>query len=134
MAMTTTGRAGLLLCAASIAIALSGCGSPAPPTLLRAGDDGSAVAVRVGDVLTVRLGSNLTTGHRWRLRDAGDGVLEATGWRYEPAPSPPLGAGGEEVWRFTALRAGSTRLILEYVAADGETVAGSFAVSVSVSG
>ena len=88
MAMTTTGRAGLLLCAASIAIALSGCGSPAPPTLLRAGDDGSAVAVRVGDVLTVRLGSNLTTGHRWRLRDAGDGVLEATGWRYEPAPPP----------------------------------------------
>jgi len=134
MAMTTTGRAGLLLCAASIAIALSGCGSPAPPTLLRAGDDGSAVAVRVGDVLTVRLGSNLTTGHRWRLRDAGDGVLEATGWRYEPAPSPPLGAGGEEVWRFAARRAGSTRLILEYVAPDGETVAGSFAVSVSVSG
>jgi len=87
MAMTTTGRAGPLLCAASIAIVLSGCGSPAPPTL-RAGDDGSAVAVRVGDVLTVRLGSNLTTGHRWRLRDAGDGVLEATGWRYEPAPPP----------------------------------------------
>jgi predicted secreted protein len=80
------------------------------PVELRAADSGTRPTVRAGDLVTVRLSENPTTGYRWeveydhtRLRLADD--------RFEGAQSPP-GAGGERVLVFAAVHAGAARIRL----------------------
>ena len=75
------------------------------------------VEVGVGGVLTVTLGSNATTGFSWS-EDAvvGDAaVLKQTGHEYlEPGKEGVVGAAGNEVWTFDALKKGSTVVSMEY--------------------
>lgn len=79
-------------------------------------DNGAAVTLDKGGKLTVRLASNPTTGYSWRVARMDAAVLRQDG---EPgyAPTAPglVGAGGFEMFMFTALRAGETELVLEYV-------------------
>jgi inhibitor of cysteine peptidase len=77
---------------------------------LRAADDGTSRSVRIGDLVTVRLPENPTTGYRWQS-DLEEARLELVGDRFEGAESP-RGAGGDRVLVFEAVRAGSARLRL----------------------
>jgi inhibitor of cysteine peptidase len=76
----------------------------------------SISGVQIGDVIKIFLPSNATTGFRWEfsvLSSAGmlaqDGDAE-----YVLPESSALGASGEEIWGFKALKRGSGNIILEY--------------------
>lgn len=78
---------------------------------------GEDVSAEVGDVLTVILESNPTTGFMWTLIDNSDeGVLQEAGYIFEAdSTDPPLiGAGGVEVWTFKALARGESTISMEY--------------------
>lgn len=116
---------------------LAGCGpgvpaeepppeSPAGEVLLDAGDDGTQLALDVGQVLVVTLASNPTTGYSWQVAEGLGPVLVQVGevaYREAPQEGTPLvGAGGTETFRFEAQGAGQTRLVLEYRRPWEETV------------
>jgi inhibitor of cysteine peptidase len=82
--------------------------------VLTEADDGRTITIREGATLLIRLAANPTTGYRWtlartpsRLTLAGDDAL------FEPASEPPrLGAGGHQLFRFTATAPGRETLEL----------------------
>ena len=74
------------------------------------------VEVAVDGSLTVTLGSNQTTGFKWELAEITDeSVLEYVDDEYvPPEDTGVVGAGGKEVWTFTALKKGTTEVSMEY--------------------
>ena len=77
------------------------------------------IEVPVGDILTLTLGSNPTTGFQWSeealISDAG--ILKQTSHEFvgpDSDPPPPPGTPGQEVWTFEALKAGTATVSLEY--------------------
>ncbi len=93
-------------------------GSPAAANVLTAADDSKTVQVQVGQAIVITLDSNATTGYRWRLgQPLDEAVVRLEGSEYlAPTPVPGLvGAGGREVWRFTAIGRGQTALAMQYV-------------------
>jgi inhibitor of cysteine peptidase len=77
---------------------------------LNAADAATSRSVRIGDLATVRLPENPTTGYRWQ-RGPDDGRLKLVDDRFEGA-GVARGAGGERVLVFEAVRAGVTTLRL----------------------
>ena len=75
-----------------------------------------ATEVAVDGTLTVTLESNPTTGFEWELVIITDEtVLEEEGHAFmAPETGAPLGAGGEEIWTFTALKEGKSTISMEY--------------------
>ncbi len=74
------------------------------------------VEVAADGSLTVMLGSNPTTGFKWELAEITDeSVLEYVDDEYvPPEDTGVVGAGGKEVWTFTALKKGTTEVSMEY--------------------
>jgi inhibitor of cysteine peptidase len=91
---------------------------PAGEVVLDAEDDGSQVALAVGQGLVVTLASNPTTGYSWQVADGlGPALAQVGEALYREAPqdgTPLVGAGGTETFRFEAKAAGQARLVLEY--------------------
>jgi inhibitor of cysteine peptidase len=73
-------------------------------------DRGRTVEVAEGDIITVRLRENPTTGYRWSVETT-DG-LELVGDDFE-AGGGAIGAAGERVLEFRATRPGSHKLRLK---------------------
>ena len=71
----------------------------------------------LGGELTVTLGSNPTTGFQW-LEDAkisNESIIQQIDHKFVgPGIDKPPGTPGEEVWTFTALKKGTTTILLEY--------------------
>jgi inhibitor of cysteine peptidase len=112
----------------------TGC-TPLGALVLEAEDDGSAVAIEVGERINVKLASNVSTGYAWELAELDETVLENTDQRYVAGFTlfPVEGAGGTEIWEFTAIAPGTTTLRLEYNRPDsGEEPDGEFEVEVTV--
>lgn len=88
--------------------------SPVDITLTNS-DDGRAIGLKAGQMLAVRLDSNPSTGYSWQVGQVDDAVLKQQGEPQfiQPADAPP-GAGGAQVFRFTAVAAGQTTLTLVY--------------------
>ena len=75
-------------------------------------DAGTSRSVSVGDLVSVRLPENPTTGYRWQPDSEPDDVgLKVVDDRFEGAELP-RGAGGDRVLVFEAVGAGSARLHL----------------------
>ncbi len=75
-----------------------------------------AIEVEVGQEFAITLKSNPTTGYRWRFAEPLDReILELVGSEFEGPGAGFVGAGGEEVWTFRAMRQGKTVVSLEYV-------------------
>ena len=74
------------------------------------------VEVAVDGSLTVTLGSNQTTGFKWELAEITDeSVLEYVDDEYVPPEDKEvMGAAGEEIWTFKALKKGATEVSMEY--------------------
>src|SRR5580704_13118580 len=74
------------------------------------------VSLRVGAVLEVRLEANHTTGYSWVFAPAVNPVLMRQGKAVyqEHVAGGTVGAGGVEVWRFKAVKAGKQGLQFEY--------------------
>lgn len=74
------------------------------------------VEVAVGDSLTVTLCSNPTTGFKWsESAEISDrAVLQQTKHEFLSPKGDLVGAAGQEVWTFKALKPGTTELSMEY--------------------
>jgi inhibitor of cysteine peptidase len=73
------------------------------------------IQAKVGEGFTVRLEANETTGYTWRGNESFDrSYLELTGSSYHPDQPQRPGSGGEQVYHFKALKAGSTQIKLTY--------------------
>jgi len=137
--LTHRGTASLLLILTAIAVAA--CGDeiePAsgPPQVVEvtAEDAGTTVELVTDDEVVITLESNVTTGFAWTLaRAPDDGVLELVDSTYVEPETELVGAGGEEVWTFRAVGAGTTDLELSYERSSGETAGEPFALTVVVS-
>lgn len=83
-----------------------------------AGEDLSKTSIIVagpGEVFTIRLEANATTGYEWDLTNlAEQDVCLLLSSEYEPSDSGLVGAGGFQVWTFVALKKGDTELEFEY--------------------
>jgi predicted secreted protein len=81
--------------------------------------NGSEVALEVGDNLIVTLDSNATTGYSWNLSSVSDtAVIQKVSDEYitpEPTEPPVVGQGGQEVWTFEALTAGTAAISMIYI-------------------
>jgi inhibitor of cysteine peptidase len=73
------------------------------------------VKLAVGDTLEVRLPSNRSTGFSWQIARVAKGKLNPLGKPMYVQPKEPRpGAGGVEVFRFTAGAPGKSDLELVY--------------------
>ncbi len=96
---------------------LGACGSTPHEVVLTESDNGSAITLKAGQVLVVRLAANPTTGYAWNLSAVDEAVLRPAGeagYTPEPASQERLGAGGTAEWRFVAAGSGATTLKLVY--------------------
>jgi predicted secreted protein len=75
-------------------------------------ETGGDVSLKVGAVLEVRLKSNFTKGYSWITASVANPVLMTQGKApYEElVAGNNVGAGGIEVWRFKAVKAGRQAL------------------------
>ena len=74
------------------------------------------VSLKVGAVMEVRLDANHTTGYSWIVAPVPNPVLMRQGKAeyLDNAAENRVGAGGVEVWRFKAVKAGKQGLQFEY--------------------
>ena len=100
---------------------------------LRGDQNGSKVAVRVGDTIIVRLPEVSGGGYRWTLTSVDSDTLEMIEHGYEPARAG-VGGAGASVWRFTPKQAGRTRLELKKLRPwnPGDSAAERFAVDLEI--
>jgi inhibitor of cysteine peptidase len=87
-----------------------------PASAFRGGMAGGAPNLKVGAVMEVRLDANHTTGYSWVAAPVANPVLVSEGKAeyLENAAENRVGAGGVEVWRFKAVKAGKETLQFEY--------------------
>jgi inhibitor of cysteine peptidase len=87
-----------------------------PQPVVRGGMAGGAVSLKVGTVMEVRLDANHTTGYSWIVAPVANPVLIRQGKAeyLDNTAENRVGAGGEEVWRFKAVKAGKQGLQFEY--------------------
>ena len=74
------------------------------------------IMVKVGDEFEILLKANHTTGYQWRIaQDLDATMLELVGNSYESPTVKRMGAGGQEIWTFKALKPGKTFLFMKYI-------------------
>jgi len=71
-----------------------------------------AIQVGIGQTFAIALAGNPTTGYTWQA-GVDEEYLESIGKEFEPR-GQGVGAGGQEVLRFRALRAGETGITCAY--------------------
>jgi inhibitor of cysteine peptidase len=76
-------------------------------------DSGQEIALRIGQILEIRLPENPTTGFRWRHGSRGEPACVLDGDSFEPMEGPP-GTGGANRWLFRAERVGVSAIELFY--------------------
>ena len=79
--------------------------------ILNEQDSGSIINMKVGNVVTVRLKENPTTGYRWTVETASG--LEQIGDNFEVEAGGAIGAGGIRVFQFRSTRVGSYELLMK---------------------
>ncbi|WP_067569570.1 protease inhibitor I42 family protein [Nocardia acidivorans] len=88
------------------------------PVVAGRDQNGTDIALTVGQGLTVRLAANPSTGYMWQLAQLDRNMVEQTGgteYEQDPSPNGMVGVGGTSIWKFTAKSTGATRLVLEYL-------------------
>ena len=79
-------------------------------------DAQTPIRVEPGQGFSIILDSNPTTGYSWRMTEPPDEkFLLLRDKSYRPPDTLRKGAGGEEIWNFTATAAGRTDIVFEYV-------------------
>ena len=94
----------------------SGCGTHGAS--LTDADNGKQIAIKSGDVVTITLVSNPTTGYSWQVMEIDNAVLVQDGdpaYKQSPSSEGLVGVGGTETFRFKAVGSGETKLSLGYM-------------------
>jgi inhibitor of cysteine peptidase len=80
--------------------------------------NGGKVDLTTGETLVISLDSNPTTGYSWEIQETDATLLNLKGYpEFVQQPNNGalvVGAGGTQVFRFEALKTGSTTLTLVY--------------------
>ncbi len=79
-------------------------------------DSGQAIDIGVGQEFVIAIGANPTTGYDWEV-SLDETILELVEKTYKPAEEAEhkiVGAGGVDYFRFKALKAGETEIIMTY--------------------
>lgn len=100
-------------------------------------NNGENVNLNIGDIINLRLDSNITTGYSWELSETTDTEiisLESSLYENSQEKEDIVGAGGAELFSFRAISAGQTDLILEYIRPweEGMESADSFTLKITV--
>ena len=100
-----------------LALALfSGCG--ANGTRITDADNGKQISIKPGDVVTVTLESNPTTGYSWQVMEIDNAILIQDGdpeYKQSSGSDGLVGAGGTETFHFRAVGSGNASLELGYM-------------------
>jgi len=94
----------------------SGCG--AQGANLTETDNGKQITVKPGDVITLTLNSNPTTGYSWQVMEIDNAILLQEGdseYKQASGTDGLVGAGGMETFHFKAIGTGTTTLKLGYM-------------------
>ena len=75
-------------------------------------DNGRIIALRVGDVIVVRLSETAASGYRWEWEERGEGVVRVVTDAYVPA-THAVGGAGHAQRTLQAARPGTARLRLK---------------------
>ena len=105
-----------MLSTLTLAVLITGCPltSTAVDVELVQDDKGKTFSITVGQIVSITLPSNVSTGYAWELDELDADILENTNQRYNSSSSTAPGSGGEEVWQFTARDTGIIVVRLEY--------------------
>lgn len=98
----------------AVAAMVSAC-APSKEVALDAGDNGSQITLREGQLLVVQLEGNPSTGYTWEPAEFEEGTLSQVGEVQFKSESDLPGAGGMLTLRFKAVQAGQTTLNLAYL-------------------
>ncbi|MBD9679792.1 protease inhibitor I42 family protein [Pseudomonas sp. PDM18] len=96
---------------------LAGCaGQTKPVVTLEDAADCKPLKLHTGQELVLILPSNPTTGFRWEMRNAANGLLRALGPEVysNPEDAGLVGSAGESTWRFRVTAPGEDTLELAY--------------------
>ena len=118
-----------------VTILLTGCASSAftptptlpptaetPTTLPEPTDPTQLITVKAGETFDLVLPSNSSTGYRWDIIPELDvNLVEFVEQGYIPEEPIMPGSGGMDVWRFRAVNAGETTIVLGYYPPGNET-------------
>ena len=106
----------LVFIMAGALLSLSACASVPCQVSVDASYLNRVVYVAVGGSLTVTLESNPTTGFRWSesAEISDQTMLEQVGHKFVSPETTLVGAPGEEVWTFKALKKGKPTISMEY--------------------
>ncbi|MGD9782066.1 MAG: protease inhibitor I42 family protein [Kiritimatiellia bacterium] len=105
---------GILIGIFLVASLLTGCGdSSADDLALTEAQNGETVALEPGDMFSVELSGNPTTGYEWTVVRIDAEFLRLAESSYD-SDSSAIGSGGAYVFRFETLKAGETTLALAY--------------------
>ena len=94
----------------------SSCGTQG--TQVTDANNGEQVTIKSGEIVTVTLVSNPTTGYSWQVMEIDNAILVQDGDpEYEQSPGSEglVGSGGTETFRFKAVGTGETTLNLGYM-------------------
>lgn len=94
-----------------------GCGSGSREVKMVDSDNGGQVELKKGELLTVTLESNPSTGYAWEVSQTDEAILMQKGkveFLQVTQPEGLVGAGGTETFRFEAVGVGQVSLTLIY--------------------
>lgn len=96
---------------------------PAGSTMPALTDPSQPITVTAGEIFTIVMDSNPSTGYHWEVSGALDEAhLELVSREYTGSEPVLPGSGGVDVWTFKAVAAGETTLTLgNYPPGDGTT-------------
>ena len=76
----------------------------------------TVMEARTGEEFTIILSANPTTGYQWQLaKPLNKKMVIFLNSEYIADKTGLIGSGGKEMWRFKALRKGSTNIKFKYV-------------------
>jgi inhibitor of cysteine peptidase len=73
---------------------------------------GQIFTVQTGDVITIRLAENPTTGYRWEISKVDDQLVEFQSSDYVKTSGATVGGGGERTFNFRAKSKGNGQILL----------------------
>ena len=76
---------------------------------------GEPINVKTGQIFTIRMESNPTTGYGWQLSNTLDKKIILVTNVFIPPDGKLMGAGGHEVWTFKAIGEGQMEISMNYV-------------------
>jgi inhibitor of cysteine peptidase len=95
--------------------------------------NGKQISPNVGDIFTVRLPENPTTGYTWRLDKDGSPVCSKVGDSFSPPANSRMGSPGTHEWRFRAEKPGAATIEMQLSRKwNGNSVTRSFALRLLV--